>query len=117
MAKVIDLAARARNSFYGLTFEEQLDHLCNKWELRPVGYFDHAHGRIYVAEGWLDHRPEDGRPGWTVMYAIRRRGACLAQPMYLATDATREQRLEAALSAAFSFLREEMLQQNLVRHG
>lgn len=104
---ITDLHRAATRNFYRLTFEQQLDHLCNKWEVSPVGYFEDARGRIYVAEGWLARRPEDGMPGWTVLWAIRRRGPCIGQPIYMATAATRDQRMRAALSAALSFMGEE----------
>lgn len=107
MAQVRNLSRQAARNFYRLGFEQQLDHLCNKWEVRPVGYFEDPHGRIYIAEGWLAKRPEDGAPGWTVLWAIRRRGPCLGQPIYMVTGSTREQRIYAALAAALSFLSEE----------
>lgn len=115
-ARVIDLAKAGQRSFYRLTFEQQLDYLCNKWEVRPIGYFDDPHGRIYVAEGWQAKRPEDGTPGWTVMYAIRRKGLCIAQPIYMMPGVTREQRIRAAVAAGLSLMREERLAENL-GHG
>ena len=103
---MINLHARAQRNFFRLTFEQQLEHLCNKWEVSPLGRYKHPGGTIYVAEGWQAKRPEDGTPGWTVLWAVRRKGACIAQPLYLITAATPAQRLLAALSCAVTFLDE-----------
>ncbi len=107
-ARIVDLWKAGQRNFYALPFEKQLDYLCTKFEVKPIGYFDTPKARIYIAEGWLARRPEDGTPGWTVLYAIRRRGqACIAQAMYMQPLVSREARIQAALAAAASFLREE----------
>ncbi|HEX9472499.1 MAG TPA: hypothetical protein VF957_23485 [Bradyrhizobium sp.] len=106
-AGITDLHRAATRNFFRLSFEQQLEYLCNKWEVKPLGYFEDRRGRIYVAEGWFAKRPEDGLPGWTVLWALRRKGPCLGQPIYMATGATRDQRLQVALAAAVSFMDEE----------
>src|SRR5258708_33696092 len=106
-AGITDLHRAATRHFFPLSFEQQLAYLCNKWEVKPLGYFEDRRGRIYVAEGWFAKRPEDGLPGWPAPWALRPTGPCLGQPLYIAASAPPDPRPQVALSPAVSFMDEE----------
>lgn len=85
-------------------FHRKLDYLCRIWEISPVGVVETEYGPVYIAEGYHLTRPDHPGSGWTVLYAVKMRGMCIAQPIYMQTKATPDERKGAAMQKALEYL-------------
>lgn len=85
-------------------FHEKLDYLCRIWEVSPIGFVDTAHGPVYLAEGWQAKRPDHPESGWTILWAVKHRGMCAGQGIYLTSRSTPEERKQVALYQALDYL-------------